>query len=86
MSTSVAGPSEQPLSFDLGNKLRATIVGIAFIAVFQNVLLGLKYTWTNSADWSHGWVIPFFSFYLVYTHWEQVRRVRNRHNWVRAPC
>lgn len=77
--TSVAATT---LRFDRPAQIRAVIVGLAFIAVFYNVLLDLQYKWYHSADWSHGWLIPLFSAYLVYLHWDRVRRAPLRHTWV----
>jgi len=73
---------ETPITFDRPTQIRAVIVGLAFIAVFYNSLLDLSYTWYRSADWSHGWLIPFFSIYLVYLHWERVRRAPPKHAWI----
>ncbi len=70
------------ITFDRATQLRAVIVGLAFVAVFYNVLLSLGYTWYHSGDWSHGWLIGPFSAYLVYLHWDQVRRAPIRHTWV----
>ena len=80
-------PAQRPapaitIEFDRPTRIRAAIIALAFIAVFYNVLLDLKYHWYNSADWSHGWLIPFFSAYLVYSHWDRVRLAPLRHTWV----
>ena len=53
------------IELDRPTQIRAAIVGLAFVAVFYNVLLDLSYKWYHSADWSHGWLIPLFSAYLV---------------------
>jgi exosortase len=70
------------IEFDRPTQLRAVVVGLAFVAVFYNVLLNLGHKWYTSADWSHGWLIPLFSAYLVYQHWDRVRRAPLRHTWV----
>ena len=70
------------LEFDRPTQIRAVIVALAFIAVFYNALLNMGHTWYHSSDWSHGWLIPFFSAYLVYLHWDRVRRAPLRHTWV----
>ncbi len=71
-----------PIEFDRPTRIRAVIVGLAFVAVFYNVLLDLSHKWYTSADWSHGWLIPCFSVYLIYLHWDRVRRAAPRHAWV----
>jgi len=76
-------PTSPPvtLSFDRPAQVRAAILAVAFVAVFYGVLLSLQSRW-QTADWSHGWLIPLFSIYLVHLHWEQVRRSPVRHTWV----
>ena len=82
MATAPTSPLQPTLAFDRPAQIRAVIVGLAFVAVFYNVLLDLRYKWYHSADWSHGWLIPLFSVYLVYLHWDRVRRTPIRHTWV----
>ncbi len=72
---------ESVLVFDRPAQVRALIVALAFGAVYHVVLRTLVRQW-QSPDWSHGWLIPLFSVYLVYTHWERVRRAPVRHTWV----
>lgn len=36
-------------------------------ALYRHVLIGLVYSWRNNSDWSHGFIIPFFSLYFLYT-------------------
>lgn len=81
MASVPTAPSEITIRFDRPAQIRAAIVGLAFIAVFYNVLLDLQYKW-RSPDWSHGYLIPFFSVYLVYLRWDKVRRAPVRHTWV----
>jgi exosortase len=70
------------IQFDRPTQIRTVIVGLAFVAVFYNLLLNLQYTWLHSADWSHGPLIPLFSIYLVYLHWDRVKRAPVRYTWV----
>ncbi len=72
---------EPVLVFDRPAQVRALIVALAFGAVYHVVLRTLVRQW-QSPDWSHGWLIPLFSVYLVYTHWDRVRRSPVRHTWV----
>jgi exosortase len=77
--TSLPSPT---IEFDRPARIRAVIVGLAFAAVFYNELLNLQSKWYHSADWSHGWLIPLFSVYLVYLRWAQVKRAPLRHTWI----
>lgn len=81
MATLPKTAGEPSLVFDRPAQVRAAIVALAFVAVFYLVLEKLTHQW-RSADWSHGWLIPFFSVYLVYLHWDDVRRSPVRHTWV----
>ncbi len=73
-STPSVSSSPWRIEFDTAAQIKAALVGVAFLAVFQNVLRNLWYTWTHNADWSHGPIIPLFSAYLIYLHWDRVRR------------
>jgi exosortase len=82
MATAPTSAPAITIEFDRPTQIRAVIVGLAFVAVFYNVLLILGHTWYHSGDWSHGWLIGPFSAYLVYLHWDRVRRAPVRHTWV----
>jgi exosortase len=79
-SAPVAAPATT-LRFDRPAQIRAAIVAAAFVGVYYSVLLDLQFRW-RSADWSHGWLIPFFSIYLVYRRWDRVKRAPVRYTWV----
>lgn len=70
------------IEFGRSAQIKAGLIAIAFGAVFYNELLDMQYTWSNSADWSHGPLIPLFSAYLVYTRWDRVRACPIRNGWV----
>lgn len=82
MSTATATSPVWRIEFDTYAKAKAAMVAAAFVAVFMYVLRDLSYEWINSSDWSHGWIIPAFSAYLVYTRWDQVRRAPITHTWI----
>lgn len=67
-------PDAWRISFDPRAQLKAGLITFAFLGVFYNVLLDCMWRWQNeAADWGHGWIIPFFSAYLVKLRWEQIR-------------
>lgn len=70
------------ISCDLRAQIKGVLIAIAFAYLFRVELNGLMYKWYNEADWSHGWAIPLFSGYLVYSRWEQLRRTPIRDAWV----
>ena len=85
MATTPTAFPEPAIRFDRPTQIRAAIVGIAFIALYYDALYKLRYMWWHSADWSHGWLIPVFSAYLVHLRWERVRRCPERFTWVGLP-
>lgn len=79
------------LSFGRADQWRAGVIVALFIAVFWELLdfipdqLGsavgmgrLVHAWATESDWSHGPLIPLFSAYLVYIHWDKLKRIRVR--------
>lgn len=65
-----------------GAWLKGATVAAAFAAVFYNVLYELGYSWWHYSDWSHGWIVPVFSTYLVYTRWGGIQRCPITHTWI----
>lgn len=82
MSSSVAVSQEPRVEWSDSSWLQCAIVAAAFAGVFYNVLYELGYAWYHYSDWSHGWLVPLFSAYLVYTRWGDIRRCTVRHTWV----
>lgn len=82
MTPSIAVQPSESAEYGRPALLRGIVVGFAFIAAFWYVLQDLSHEWLNSADWSHGPIIPLFSAYLIYSHWDAVRRSPVRHTWV----
>ena len=78
------------ITFDGAARVKAVLVGVAFIWLFWDQLallpglpLGrLVYQWLHKSDWSHGPIIPLFSAYLVYSRWDEIRRCPIRGTWV----
>lgn len=79
MATAV---SSATLQFDRRAQIKLLLLIAAFAAVFFRVLHTLAFYWRTSSDWSHGWIIPFFSAYLVSLKWEHIRRLDLRGTWV----
>ncbi len=73
------------IEFHTGARIKAALIAGAIVALFFGVFEYLAFHWRNSADWSHGPIIPVFSGYLVYTRWEQIRRCPIRYAWLGLP-
>lgn len=85
MGVKMTASAPQPLEFDGGVKARLAVLAALFSVLFWNTFNDLAYTWNHSADWSHGWIIPFFSAYLVYVNWERIRRTPVVAAWLGVP-
>ncbi len=92
MASSAALSRPWRISFDRPDQIKAGLIGIAFIALFWELLdfvppsYGLLvWTWLNQSDWSHGPIIPLFSAYLVYVKWDAIRATPVRYGWVGLP-
>lgn len=90
-ATPTARTAELRLAFDRPAQIKAVVIGLLFVATFWNLLafvppLGaLLHAWAHELDWSHGWLIPVFSGYLVFIHWDRIRRCPVRHAWLGLP-
>lgn len=87
---SLPSPAGAP-SLDVTGRLKAIVLGVAFLGVFWPLLDfipplgGLVYAWVNELDWTHGPLIPVFSAYLVYVQWDRIRRCPPRAAWLGLP-
>jgi exosortase len=82
-SAGVHGLSPWRIEFGRSAQLKAALIAGLFILTFWNTIYLLAYTWWNQpADWGHGWIIPAFSAYFVYNHWDRVKATPIRHTWV----
>ena len=61
----VLNPSHGLDSAGLHRWIRWGLVAVLFGAVFHAEMIRVVRVWTHDASWSHGFLIPFFSLYLV---------------------
>jgi exosortase len=52
--------------FTLATFIKIAVVGLLFVAVVWPLLPGLVRKWLHDTDWTHCFVIPLFSLYLLY--------------------
>jgi len=55
--------------------IRLALVGALFWIVFHAEILRVVRVWMHDASWSHGFLIPVFSLYLVNQHKETLHRL-----------
>jgi exosortase len=54
-------------------------------AIYWGVIAKLVYDWYTQPDFSHGFLVPFFSAYLVWTKRETLRKIPVRQSWAGVP-
>ena len=58
--------------------IKAAVVGVLFVLFNMWQFPGLWRAWMDDPNWSHGFVIPLFSVYLLYTRWGDLTAARRR--------
>ena len=58
----------------LGAWIRAAVIGVLLLWVFWAPLRAVAARWSTDANWSHGWLVPVFSLYFLYTRRELISR------------
>jgi len=61
--------------------IRMGIIGLLFVSVFHAELMRIVHIWISDASWSHGFLIPVFSVYLLNQH-----KTELLHDCHRRPC
>jgi len=60
-----------PGRWDRGTWIRAGILAVLFLAAHKNLVWWVGLGWYRNINWSHGFLIPVFSLYLLYSRrWE----------------
>jgi len=57
---------------------RVAILAALFVAVNYWQLPTLIGKWRTDTNWSHGFLIPLFSIYLLYARWDELLAARRR--------
>ena len=74
-----------PVAADTGaamvTVIRVAILAALFTALHWRLLDWLVRSWWYNNNWSHGFLIPLFSLYLVYSRRQEVRQARRRVYW-----
>jgi exosortase len=73
------------IQFDRAAQIKAGLIAAAYLALFFPILRSLAERWVKDPDWSHGILIPFFSIFLAWQRWEDLRRVPIRLAWLGLP-
>jgi len=77
----VAGEQQAPSffqSFPPGACAKTLVLAGLFVALNAWQFPALVRTWLDDANWSHGFIIPLFSLYLVYSRWSELATAKRR--------
>jgi len=87
--TPVSPPSqdheEVPARSALQLWLPAILLSALLIAIYAGITKKLVYDWYTQPDFSHGFLVPLFSAYLVWTKRETLRNTPVRQSWGGVP-
>src|SRR6202000_1936564 len=85
----VAPPSQErevaPVRAAWQQWLPAIVVVGLLVAIYWGVIGKLVYDWYTQPDFSHGFLVPPFSAYLVWTKRETLRKTPVRQSWAGVP-
>jgi len=81
-SSLIIGEGTYPFYPDiLGSRkwtLRIGLLILLFLYLYAPVFVSLAKSWWVRDDYSHGFLVPFISFYLIWYRWEKLERLRIR--------
>ncbi len=52
--------------------IKALVVGVLFVLLFNQEIGSLIYRWQGDSSWSHGFIIPLFSLYFLHHRRNQI--------------
>jgi exosortase len=85
----VAPPSQEREMVPVRTKWQQWLPSILLIAlligIYWQVIAKLVYDWYTQPDFSHGFLVPLFSGYLVWTKWDALRKIPIRQTWAGVP-
>jgi len=58
--------------------IQATVIAVLLLWFYWSSLRYIASRWISDANWSHGWLVPLFSLYFLYTRREQIARTPRR--------
>jgi exosortase len=80
-----SGPEAVPVRTTWQRWLPAMLLVALLIAIYWSVTIKLVYDWYTEPDFSHGFLVPLFSAYLVWTKRDVLRKIPLRQSWAGVP-
>src|SRR6202012_4572089 len=85
----VAPPSQEremgPVHTGWQQQLPSILLIALLIGIYWRVVAKLVYDWYTQPDFSHGFLVPLFSAYLVWTKRDALRKIPIRQTWAGVP-
>jgi exosortase len=80
-SDSVEGRSASK-KFDLSMSARVFVLAALLSALYWSIVRDMVVNWWDDPNYSHGFLVPVFSSYLIWLKREELRSLRPQPNWV----
>lgn len=80
-----SAPPEAPL-IDNAAWARIAILAALFVAFHYDILRRIFHFASTEGDWSHAFLVPFFSLFFVYQRRDELRLMPIGPNWLGAPA
>jgi len=64
--------------FPASSRIKIAVIAFLFCGLNYWQFENLVASWRADANWSHGFLIPLFSAYLIYSRWDQLLAARRR--------
>jgi exosortase len=74
----ISTPGRSPHRWGVEPVVKIAVVGVLFLALNFWQVRELVNLWTNDSNWSHGFIIPLFSLYLLSARREELYRAERR--------
>ena len=68
-----------------GTAIQAALIGVLLIILYHHIAFRLVHDWLTLPDYSHGLLIPFFAFYLLWDQRTVLEQTPVRPNWAGVP-
>ena len=66
----------------LPGAVQLTLLFVLFAVLYHDILAKLALQWAKDPNWSHGFLVPLFSGYVIWRKWDRVRRTPIMPNWL----
>lgn len=70
-----------PGRVDQAVAIRMAVLAVLFAVAHARIIDWLWQSWGRNINWSHGYLIPLFSLYLVYARWGDIQRTVRKAFW-----